>query len=314
MFEDLMGRKQAEVFDDPDTRRACELWRDKVILGYGETGETECSGGVDVEIIDTQLGLCPRTADYCYTEFTPLELHYERGSRPFLEQVLDEVTEPGMGEREKALAIMRRCRDNRHHGIAGPSLFYGGSEEDLLKRGAIMCNEISRVFVCLCQIAGLPARTHSSHISGHMMAEVYTDGKWGWIDPMKGMAPVLDDDTPASAWDLHQDPLLFERQPPSFWDDVRPAASDPDEADRYAAYQMARNRDCYFHPREAMALGNYYVWESDRYTFPWSRGGPAHPERHRDVMREMARLKKKMGWPDYYFNEDLFEGDLKTRD
>lgn len=314
MFEDVMGRKQADVFDDPDTRRACELWRDKVIHAYGETGETECTGGVDVEIIDTQLGLCEKTAEYCYTEFTPLDIQYQPGSRPLLEKVVNEVVDPDMGEREKALALMRRCRDNRHHGLASPGLFYGGSEEDLLRRGARMCNEISRVYVCLCQIAGLPARVHSSHISGHMMSEVYTDGKWGWIDSMKGLAPVLDDDRPAGAWELYQDPHLFERQTPDFWDDVRPSATDPDEADRYAACQMARNRDCYFHPKEAMALGNYFVWEKDKYTFPWSReNAVAHPRRHRAVVREMARLKKKMGWPDFYFNQDLFHEELKTR-
>ena len=170
-FAAYRGRKQGAIFADSRTRRGCALWLDRVLGYYGE------KGGVDVEIIDGQLGLCAKTADYLYSDFTPLAVPYVRGSRPLLEQTVAEVVKPRMGEREKALAIMRRCRDNRDKGLAKPDLFCGGTEEELLKRGALMCNEISRVFICLCQVAGLPARVYSAHISGHMMAEVHADGK-----------------------------------------------------------------------------------------------------------------------------------------
>lgn len=309
MFEQYMGRKQMKLIDDPLTKKGCELWLQRVLSYYGE------DGGVDVEIINGQLILNDKTAGHIYSGFTPTEIHYVPGSRPMLEEVVKKKVKKDMSEREKALALMRRCRDNRDHGLARPALFRGGTEEELLKRGALMCNEISRVFICLCQVAGLPARVHCSHISGHMMTEVMTDGKWGWIDPMKGIAPVNDDNHPASAWELLQDPTLFERQPKSVWKDVRPPAVyvGNRERDRInIAFQMARNRDCYFNPREAMAVGNYFVWEFEKYTYPW-RIDPAHPKRRLEVQRLEELNRKALGWPDYYFNPLLFDEDIKPR-
>ena len=170
MFESQRGRNQMALIDDPLTRRGCELWLERVLGFYGE------SGGVDVEVIDDQIILNAKTVDYLYSEYTPLEIRYQVGSRPVLEAVVAEHVRESMSDREKALALMRRVRDNQDMGLASPGLFSGGTEEELMKRGAIMCNEVSRLYACLCQIAGLPARLHGSHISGHMMTEVYTDG------------------------------------------------------------------------------------------------------------------------------------------
>jgi hypothetical protein len=55
-----------------------------------------------------------------------------------LEAIVREHVRETMSGREKALALMRRCRDNQDKGLAKPNLFYGGSEEDLLRRGAII--------------------------------------------------------------------------------------------------------------------------------------------------------------------------------
>ena len=309
MFEDQMGRNQMALMDDPQTKRGCELWLERVLGYYGE------DGGVDVEVIDGQLALTDKTADYIYSEFTPLEIRYVPGSRPMLEAVVAEVVRDGMSQREKALALMRRVRDNQDMGLARPGLFCGGDEEDLLKRGANMCNEVSRLFVCLCQIAGLPARLHCAHISGHMMTEVYTHGKWGWIDPMKGMAAVTDDDEPASVRELLADPLLFERQPKGFWDDCRPPGiyfGTEQRDGRNLAHQMGRNRDCYFHPREAVAIGNYFVWEHEKYTYPWIIDA-ADPDRLREARVAETRNRKAAGWPDHQFDPKLFDEPLKMR-
>jgi Transglutaminase-like superfamily len=313
MFEEYMGRKQGEIFEDPLTRKACLLWLERVIGYFGDGDE----GGIDIQIIDGQLGLCARTADYLYADFTPTELKYLPGSRPLLERTLAELNlASDLGDRQKMLAIMRRCRDNRDRGLAGKGCDWcGGSEEDLLKRGAIMCNEISRVFVCLCQIAGLPARVHSSHISGHMMAEVMTDGKWSWVDPMKGVAPLNDADEPASAWELLQDPQLFERQPQSVWDDIRPPAITfgSEECDpRNLHFTMARNRDCYFHPKEAMALGNYFVWDFAKYNYNWHIDS-VDEMRVKEARYQNALNKKQLNWPDYYFDAKLFNEKLPVK-
>jgi len=178
-----------------------------------------------------------------------------------------------------------------------------------------MCNEVHRLFVCLCQISGLPARLHGSHISGHMMSEVLISGKWAWIDAMKGIAPVNDRDEPASAWELRCDPKLFERQPKEVLAEIRGFACELSNNDRdpaILAFQLARNRDCYFHPKEAMALGNYFVWDHARYTYPW-RIEPADAERLRKARHGEYLNRKALGWPDYYYNAYLFNGPLKSR-
>jgi hypothetical protein len=309
MFENARGRRQATLIDDPLTRRGVEYWLERVLGFYGE------AGGVDVEVIEDQIILNAKTKDYLYGDYTPRTLRYVRGSRPMLEAVVAECVRDGMSDRDKALALMRRVRDNQDRGLAKPNLFYGGDEEDLLKRGAIMCNEVSRLYVCLCQIAGLPARLHGVHITGHMMTEVLVDGAWQWVDPMKGMAAVTDRDRPASVWDLVQDPRLFERQPVSFWNDVRPPfihfgteQRDP----RNLAHVMANFRDCCFHPREAQALGNYSVWEHGRYTYPWIIE-PVDQRRLAEARHQEALNRAALGWPAFYHNRYLFDEALKMR-
>jgi len=309
MFEDARGRDQMKLIDDPLIREGCRLWLDRVLAFYGP------DGGVDVEVIDDEIILNEKSVEYLYSDFTPMEIKYVPGSRPMLEAIVKEHVTDGMSDRCKALALMRRVRDNRDAGLARPGLFVGGCEEELLKRGALRCNEVARLYACLCQIAGLPARLHCAHISGHMMNEVYIDGKWAWLDPMKGIAPVNDRDEPASAWELLRDPKLFERQPKEVWDDVRPPAATfgADHRDaRNVNYQMLRNRDCYFNPREAMALGNYFVWEMGRYTFPW-RIEPADPEALDEAKHASMLNRQELGWPAFYFNPYLLDERLKPR-
>ncbi len=309
MFKNARGRNQARIIADPLVRKGVRFWMERVLGFYGP------KGGVDVEVLDGMLILNEKTAAYIYSKFTPLKLRYARGSRPMLEKVVKAVTRPGMSDRARAIALMRRVRDNRDHGLRTPSLFYGGDEEDLLRRGALMCNEVSRLYVCLCQIAGVPARLVGAHISGHMMAEVHTGGKWGWVDPMKGMFPLNRAGEPASTWELSRDPSLFERQTGDFWDDVRPPAplfgTSPRNR-RDLAFLMAKARSCYFHPREAIAIGNYYAWEHDRYTFPW-RLEPYDMDRLLRARHAEVLNRKALGWPDFYHNHFLLDEKLKFR-
>lgn len=303
MFEQYLGRRQGELFDHPLTQKGVGFWLERVLGFYGE------AGGVDVEVIDHQLALTEKTAEYIYQgDFTPRTLHYVAGSRPMLEQVLKQILRPGLSRREMTLTIMRRVRDNQDHGLARPYLFYGGNEEDMLRRGALMCNEVSRLFVCLCQIAGLPARLFAAHIAGHMMAEVLVDGRWWWIDPMKGIAPVNAAGQPISAWEIHRQPEILERQPRSVWDDIRSPtrifSDDPRDA-RHQWYCLARTRDCYFHKHEAIAVGNYFAWEQHRYSFPWCLDA-ADNQRLIEARMAEARNCEAMGYPNYYFLTHLF--------
>jgi len=310
MYGKERGFDQGLLLENLLVRKGVELWLERVLGYYGE------NGGVDVELIRDQVALTPKTKDYLYGAYTPLELKYVPGTRPMLEAAVRETVRPGMDERARALALMRRVRDNQDRGLKKWDLFFGGDEEDLLKRGARMCNEVSRLYACLCQIAGLPARLFCAHISGHMMNEILIGGKWCWIDSMKGFMPVNDKDELLSAWELWQDPRLFERQPKYVWDEVRPPATffgteqrDP----RNLAKTMAHNRDCYFHPNEALAIGNYFVWDHAKYSYPW-RIESADADRLQRARHGEALNRRALGWPDHYFSEYLLDEALKMRE
>ena len=317
MFEQYVGRKQCDGYPDPLTREACRLWLERVLGYYGDD-----AGVVDVGIIDGQLPLTAETADHIYSEpFTPKKVNYRRGDRPMLERIVDSLVKPGMSDRDKALVLMRRCRDNpAHSALRGHGDFCGGSEEELIKRGAIMCNEISRVFACLAQVGGLPARVFSSHITGHMMNEVCVDGRWWWIDVMFGVYFYRPDGSPASAWDLLTDRSLFSRQKRATFADwsnehVRgpfPAAH-PRACELNLAYRIARYRECYFNPKEAAAIGNYGLDSLARFSFPWHTAG-ADPAREAVARHQLAQVTRKLGWPDWFLDFKLFDEELKTAD
>src|SRR5262249_55274112 len=64
-------------------------------------------------------------------------------------------------------------------------------DKELLKSGKAWCNEQSRVYVRLCQVAGIPARMiflfYSEHPfpdrrSGHVVSEFFADGHWSLSD------------------------------------------------------------------------------------------------------------------------------------
>jgi hypothetical protein len=313
MFEEILGRQQMDGFPDPGTREGCRLWLERVLAFYGEDEPRD----VDIAIIDQQLPLTEQTADYLYSEFTPPRPRYTPGERPVLEELVAQVVTDGMGEQDKALALMRRCRDNGQHGQIPVGSFTGGSEEELLKRGAKMCNEISRVFACLAQIAGLQARVFCSHMTGHMMNEVLVDGKWWWIDVMKGQYCFNDDGSPASAWDLKRDPSLFDRQKRSVWEDFQfdspfhPAH--PQARALNAAFVQAKCKLCYFKDLEATAIGNYFVADWRECRFGWHTTGS---DRGREEVARHAlhRLLRRLGWPEFYFDHKQFDGTLKTAD
>lgn len=307
MFEELTGRKQHLILDDPLRKRGVELWLRRVLTYYGE------DGGVDVEIIDGQLLLTEKTADHIYNGFTPPKLSYRPGSRPFLERLLGGIVRDGMSDRERALAILRRVRDNRDSGLAGRVRFDGGTEEELVKRGASMCNEVARLFIVLAQVSGMPARFIGHHISGHATVEVLVGGEWWWMDVQKGMYCLGPGGEVLSVRDILRDPTVFERQAEAVWRDFRPTG--PFSTDgkhlRQRAFNIARGRDCYFFAKETVCVGNYYVWEQDRYSYPWT--AEAHdPEGRAEAVRLENLNRKALGWPDYYFNHMLFDEEFKS--
>ncbi|PCJ60889.1 MAG: hypothetical protein COA79_07460 [Planctomycetota bacterium] len=292
MYKDTLGFRQGEVYEDSRIKLGVNLWLERVFGWYGEENPP-----ADIQIIEGQLALTSESADYIYSDFTPLELKYVKGTRPFLEEVLSQIINDDMSDHEKFLAIMRRCRDNRDY-KSDSVVFDGGSEEELIKRGAIMCNEISRVFTALSQMAGFPARVIGVHISGHMMSEIYINGKWAFVDSMKGMYCFLDNGDRASFWDLMQDPGIVDRQEASVWEDCRPIGG-MGTIDQKKAQMQARLRDCYLYPKEASCIGNYYCWESDKFNYKWTIAA-ADNDRLEQARIAEARNRIDLGYPPHY--------------
>jgi len=182
-------------------------------------------GTVDTQMTYDRFRLCEATADYLYSKHTPRKIEYRRGTRPELEQFAAQATKGKRDERERVLGILRFVRDLHEmrpgagdKGALDP--FHGGREEEVIKKGSNMCNEQSRVFCCLCQVAGIPARYVGHHVGGHGVSEAYVDGAWAYFDN-RGKYFEKRDGSLASTWEVWQNTSLIRSQPKSVQADVR---------------------------------------------------------------------------------------------
>lgn len=210
----------------PDLRQAAVLLENSTISRH-----VYRPGTVDHIFFDEALVLHEETVEHAYTDFTPLDQPYAAGSRPFLEKVARQVTDGLTRERDKALALLDWCvaipTTYSRAGWGGfgesPEPFHGGAEEEVIRKGSGMCNEVARVLGILAQIAGLASRYvgHMTPIdydnpasgTGHGVNEIHVDGGWAYFD-IRGRYFLKRDGTFASAWDLLEDPDLVDRQPP----------------------------------------------------------------------------------------------------
>lgn len=138
----------------------------------------------------------PETAEFLYHDYTPTDLNYRRGTRPLFEKLVAGHTRPTMSPKEKALALLKAMPQIiRHPGVPpryAPELRPDRAltDEGLVESGAGWCNEQARVYIRLCQAAGIPARmiflfyAHPSlgKWGGHVVSEFYADGHWSFAD------------------------------------------------------------------------------------------------------------------------------------
>jgi len=186
-------------------------------------------GSVDHAIFDQAVVCQAETVEAIYSDFTPLDQPYTPGSRVFLEKIVNQVTDGLTSERDKAIALMDFCRDiplvygyeTRSFSEGGGEIFHGGAEEEVIRKGSTMCNEVARVLGILAQIAGMPSR-YIGHMllidydnprsgTGHGVNEIYVDGAWAYFD-IRGRFYLKDDGSFASAWDLIRDPQIVTLQ------------------------------------------------------------------------------------------------------
>lgn len=246
------GERIVRVLATDLHRRAYRCNWNQLKANYGDN--------VDFQLLHEQVLLCEETKGYMYSAFPPTRTKYRRGSRPELERVVDTAVKGCASERDRALQLMRFCRD-LYKKFHGQLLFYGGTEEELVKKGEQLCETLARLMTALCEIAGIPARIIMHVVGGHVVNEVYLEGAWAYIDPRVGLYYVHDDGRFASTEDLRQNPHLLSRQAEAVKRDIS-ARWTWDERER-------RNKEALFHRNEIFVIKNYSLADSGRFNYEW---------------------------------------------
>jgi len=202
----------------PNQRDRMIYWLDAARNGYAR-------GSVDFVLHDEQVALTPETEAYFYSAEAVRLPQYEKGGRPFLEQVVEETTAGCTSDRARALALARLIgnpdtspyRNPEYQAQYGEGYFkrpLGGTEEEVLRKGWHMCNEISRALVFLSQVAGMPARPvflftdPLTGVGGHCVTEIFFDGKWNMVENNWGIMFLMDDGYFASVVELRDHPEI----------------------------------------------------------------------------------------------------------
>ena len=222
-------------------------------INYGEA--------VDFQLRRQQTILCPETVRFLYSEFTPTDVKFQPGTRPVLEKVVAKATANAKSQREKALALMRFCRDlyKQDPDADFAKYIYGGTEEQLVDKPEILCECLGRLMVALCEIAGLPGRIVMHDIGGHICCEILSDGHWAYIDPRCGIYFLKPDGEIASVLELCQDPSIIRTQPDRVKADV---------SDQWTwHYRAWKCENMYFHPKEVNGFENYSLSETEKYSY-----------------------------------------------
>ena len=252
-LEAYTGKRAAERIVGPLRQRTYLLNHEQLGINYAEN--------VEYQLRREQAILCPQTAEFLYANFTPKSVSYEPGTRPVLEQIVSDATAGCATTQHKVLGLMRFCRDlyKRDRVDDFSKYIYGGTEEQLIEKGERLCECLGRLFVALCEIAGIPARIVMHDIGGHITAEACVDGHWGYIDPRCGVYFLKPDGTMASVWELWQDPSLMQGQSEEVKADVGGQWTYEERL-----FKCERK---YFQPEEVNGFQNYSLRNASRYSY-----------------------------------------------
>ena len=220
-------------------------------------------GTVDSVLFDEMIKLMPETADFLYTGYTPLDIKFQKGTRPYLEKIV----KSSIGNSDPttiAKDLMNFC-SNIPNNFPDPekstnsgfwttdTVLFGGTEEELIKRGTDICTELSRVLCVLAQIAGLPARLIylfdlNRKNWGHGVTEIFLQtsesSNWAVFDATSNVCYPMEGGRFASAWDLRNHPEIIENH-----------------SDYMKKPYVARA----FY--ECSAVVNYFAWDLGKYDY-----------------------------------------------
>ena len=269
--------------------------RQKMFLAVFDEIQRLYRGRVDGQLHEEVVLLCPQTADFLYSQFTPTKVSYQNGSRPILEAKAGELTSGLDTERQEVLALLRFVRDLYKGSPDGSqSPFQGGTEEELMQSNPRLCESQSRVLAALCQVAGFPSRRVGHFIGGHAVTEVFFEEKWAYID-IRGIYFLRPDGKFASTWEVWQNPGWIESQSEEVKRDRLPEG-DPRIGD---IYRWQDTPGKYFHPSEVTTIMNYDLSQVDRYIYK-----KVDPRRRGTSPDEVERIRQKLGsWRQLIFSK-----------
>lgn len=213
---------------------------------------------VEFERLSSQILLCEETRNYLYADENPVS-HYVKGERPILEKIANEVCKDCKSDREKVLAILVYVRD-LHKTNDGRDFFFGGTEEELIKKGEWFCERVARIMAGLCEIMNMPSRIVFHIASGHLANEVFFEGKWAYFDPRFANFYMKDDVFLSTDEIVKNREIVFEQS--NFVNGFRSDFRSLDYA-RHRAYNF------YFSPKETQCIGDYSLMDAKKYHFDW---------------------------------------------
>ena len=226
---------------------------------FGYKNETHAPGSVVRVLSEEMIKLDNDSVNYLYNSYTDLSKQYKNGNRPFLEEIAN--NNKGKDSKETIDNIIKYCRNIVINCDIDTDVFiYGGKEEDIIKRTSYWCTDIARVACILFQIAGFSSRiiiTANTKFPycGHVVTEVYYNGKWCVTDPNIGVVFRHEDGEPASAWEVHNN---YEIANKIYY------KNDPNCTERNSVF---------FPPGEqfeSVGVVNYYVGDMDKYNYKTS--------------------------------------------
>jgi hypothetical protein len=244
-------------------------------INYGEN--------VEFQLRREQVILCPQTVGLLYGQAAPTTT-YEPGTRPQLEQVVQQATADCATGQEKALALMRFCRDLRKTGPVAPwtEYVFGGTEEEMIAKPEILCETLGRLLVALCEVAGIPARLVMHDLGGHICTEVLVDGHWGYIDPRCGIYFRKEDGALASVWEIWENPEIIYQQS----DEVKADVSDQ-WSWSLRAWKCAR---MYFSVNEVNGFENYSLSDASRFSYEQKSYAEAEADGLMDINADYVQM------------------------
>jgi hypothetical protein len=185
---------------DPDSlgqpTRGVDLWQARNFVGHNED-----------------------THEFLYGEYTDDSVAYHERTLPQYETVVDANVSESQSRRERATTLLTEVLPDlmAHPGIppVGRPVPNDRALDDrqLLATGCGYCNEQARLFVRLCQVAGVPARivflfyldeTSETTAGGHVVTEFATRDGWAMADTSYFVVFPDDEGALLNAADCHR--------------------------------------------------------------------------------------------------------------